>query len=66
MFKHYFEGIENIELGPVFFLILFFVFFIAIIIWIFRMDKSFLNKMKNLPIDDSKPNIVEGEKPKIE
>ncbi len=55
MFKHYFEGIENIELAPIFSLVLFFVFFIVMIFGIFKMDKNFIHKMKQLPMDDSKP-----------
>ncbi len=55
MFKHYFEGIENIEWAPIISLLIFFVFFILMIIGIFKMDKRFINKMKQLPMDDSKP-----------
>lgn len=56
MFKHYFEGVENVELGPLVSLVIFFVFFLAMIFWIFKMDKSFFDRMKNLPMDDSKPD----------
>ena len=54
MFKHYFERIENVETGPIISLILFFVFFVVMTIWIFRLDKKFINKMKNLPLEDGK------------
>lgn len=59
MFKHYFERIENIETGPVIALILFFVFFVVMAIWIFRLDKKFIKKMKNLPLEDA--NIKSNE-----
>ena len=52
MFKHYFERIENIETGPLISLVLFFVFFVVMTIWIFRLDKKFVNKMKNLPLEE--------------
>ena len=52
MFKHYFERIENVETGPIISLILFFVFFVVMTIWIFRLDKKFVKKMKNLPLED--------------
>ena len=55
MFKHYFEGIENIELAPIVSLVLFLVFFVGMIIMVFKTDKSFFNKMKQLPLDDAKP-----------
>lgn len=51
MFKHYLEGIKNIEIGPIISLNLFFV----VIVWIFRLDKGFINKMKNLPLEEDKP-----------
>ena len=53
MFKHYFERIENIETGPIIALVLFFVFFVVMIFWIFRLDKKFINKMKNLPLEEN-------------
>lgn len=53
MFKHYFEGIENIEVGPVISLILFFVFFIGLLYWVIKADKGFINKMKEMPLDDA-------------
>ena len=40
------------ETGPLISLILFFVFFVVMTIWIFRLDKKFVKKMKNLPLED--------------
>ena len=54
MFKNYFEGIENIEVWPIISLIIFFVYFVAMTIWIFKLDKRFIKKMENMPLDDSK------------
>ncbi len=53
MFKHYFEGAENIAVGPIISLIIFFVFFIVLLYWVFKVDKGFIKKMKDLPLDDS-------------
>ncbi len=53
MFKHYFEEIQNIEIWPIISLIIFFVFFTITLIRIFFMDKSFVEKMKSLPFDDT-------------
>lgn len=52
MFKHYFERIENVEFWPVFSLIIFFLFFLGLLIYIFRIDKKYIRKMKNLPFEE--------------
>ncbi len=52
MFKHYFEGAENIEVGPVISLIIFFVFFIGLLYWVFKVDKNFIKKMEDMPLND--------------
>ena len=52
MFKHYFNDIQYIEVGPVVGLVIFFVFFIALIYLVVKADKGFINKMKNLPLED--------------
>jgi cytochrome c oxidase cbb3-type subunit 3 len=52
MFKHYFELIENVSVWPVISLTIFFGFFILMILWLFKVDKKYINRMKNLPLDD--------------
>lgn len=52
MFKHYFEGAENIAVGPIISLVIFFVFFLGLLYWVIKVDKGFINKMKDLPLDD--------------
>ena len=54
MFKHYFEGIENVELGPIISLGIFFVFFIILLVRVIRMDKKSIQELKDLPLDDNK------------
>lgn len=56
MFSQYLEKIENIGIYPAAALVIFFVLFILLLIWIFRMDKSYINKMKKLPLDKNKNN----------
>ena len=58
MFKHYFEGIENIEIWPVMALIIFFLFFTGLLIYTFKIDKKYVKKMENLPLerDDAESN----------
>ena len=49
MFKHYFERIEGIEIYPLISLTIFFLFFLSLLVWVVRVDKSYINKMKDLP-----------------
>ena len=59
MFKHYFERIENVETGPLIALVFFFLFFIVMIVWIFKLDRKFINRMKNLPLEDDNVKSIE-------
>ncbi len=52
MFKHYFELIENVSVWPVISLAIFFGFFITLIWWLFKVDKNYLKRMSNLPLDE--------------
>ena len=52
MFKHYFEGIQYIEVGPIIGLVVFFVFFIYLVYQVVKTDKAFISKMENLPFED--------------
>ena len=52
MFKNYFEGIENIEVGPLISLVIFFAFFVILLVYTYKMDKGSVDKMKNMPLDD--------------
>ena len=52
MFKHYFEGIEYIEVGPIIGLAIFFVFFIILVYLVVKADPGFISKMEKMPLDD--------------
>jgi cbb3-type cytochrome oxidase subunit 3 len=51
MIQHYLESIENIDVFAIAAMLIFVVIFIAVVIWIFRIDKKYINKMENLPFD---------------
>jgi cytochrome c oxidase cbb3-type subunit 4 len=51
MYKNILQSIDNIAIWPVVSFIIFFVFFVCLLWWVFSVDKSFINKMKQLPID---------------
>lgn len=48
-FINYLEGITGVGIFPLASLIIFFVFFTALSLWAFRADKSYINKMKQMP-----------------
>jgi cbb3-type cytochrome oxidase subunit 3 len=51
MFEHYFEPAESINIFAITAMIIFVMIFIAVVIWVFRIDKKYIKKMENLPFD---------------
>ena len=53
MFSNYLKDIEGIGIYPIISLLVFFIFFVIMIIWMFRVDKKYLKKMQELPLDSN-------------
>jgi cytochrome c oxidase cbb3-type subunit IV len=53
MYKNVLQSIENIAIWPIISFVIFFLFFICLLWWVFTTDKTFIDKMKGLPIDNS-------------
>ncbi len=53
MFKEIFEGIQGIDIYPIFSLLLFLSFFVLSAVWIVRLDKGYIEEMENLPLEKS-------------
>lgn len=51
MFKDVLQAIEGVNIYPIISMFLFMLFFVGIIIWIFRLDKKYISEMKNLPFE---------------
>lgn len=51
MYKQVLEHINGVEIYPVISLLIFFVFFIALIVWMIKADKSYISRMSALPLD---------------
>ncbi len=49
--KHHMETIAGIEMYPVISFVIFFVFFIALTIYVFKVDKKLFNDISNIPLD---------------
>lgn len=64
MFKYYFEQIHNVEVWPIISLSIFFIFFLGLLIWVFKTDKNYILKMSNLPLegDNSDDTSLNGSK----
>ena len=52
MYKEVLQSIEGVGIFPIISMIVFAAFFTVVIIWYFKADKKYLNKMSNLPLDD--------------
>lgn len=55
MYKDVLQGIDNIAIWPVISFIIFFLFFVGLLVYVYKVDTSFITRMKNLPMDDTAP-----------
>lgn len=49
--KQHLESIAGVEIYPILSLLIFFIFFVGLAIYIFRVDRTFVNYMKSTPLD---------------
>lgn len=56
--KFHMTSIGNIEIYPIISFVIFFLFFLLVLIIVFKRDKKFVNKMSNLPLEDSTNQIT--------
>lgn len=62
MIKEILQSIEGVEIYPIISLLIFFSFFIGIAIWLMKMDKSQIIKIKKIPFNnDNNQNLISGE-----
>lgn len=63
MIRDVLQSVDGISLYPIISLIIFVLFFIVMVIWMIRVDKNYINKMKNLPLEkeDNKDFNLTGE-----
>ena len=52
-FINYLESIAGIEIFPMISLAIFFTFFVLLTIWVFKLDKQIIIKMKNIPLNET-------------
>jgi cbb3-type cytochrome oxidase subunit 3 len=56
MYKNVMQSIEGIGIYPLISLLMFFLFFVAVLVWFVRADKDWLKEMAELPLDSSETN----------
>jgi len=54
MIKDYLQTIDGVFIYPIISMIVFVLFFAAVLIWISKLDKKYINRMENLPLEKMK------------
>lgn len=62
MKKEILSSIENIEIYPIISLLIFVIFFIGMFIWVIKVDKKYVDHMKEMPFNDEPQNLGSYEK----
>jgi cytochrome c oxidase cbb3-type subunit IV len=57
MYKNVLQSIDNVAIWPVLSFLIFFLFFIGLLWFTFTAKKSFIDYMKNMPINDADENL---------
>ena len=52
--RHHLESISGIEIYPLISLSIFFIFFIALLYYVFKMSKNYIKSMESLPLENEK------------
>jgi cytochrome c oxidase cbb3-type subunit IV len=51
MYKEVLSRIEGIDVFPLIALVIFFTFFLVLIVWVFRLNRGYLDSMADMPLD---------------
>lgn len=57
--KHHMSGIEGVEIYPIISLLIFFIFFVALFIWVGTAKKKYIEKVSNIPFESTTNNNQE-------
>lgn len=57
MFKEVLQSIEGIGIYTIISMIIFMLFFIGMTIWLFKVDKNYIKRMRELPLNDENEEI---------
>ncbi len=53
---HYLSNIQGVSIYPIISLLMFFVFFLVLFLRVRRMDKTEIEELRNIPLDNNKTN----------
>ncbi|GAB2768404.1 hypothetical protein GCM10027275_08730 [Rhabdobacter roseus] len=51
-FRNYLESIAGVSIYPLISLVIFFAFFVILLVYVFRIDRKKIDRMKNIPLED--------------
>ena len=57
MFKEALQSIEGIEFYTIVSMIILILFFIGIVIWLFKVDKKYIKHMSELPLNENNNEV---------
>ena len=53
MLSEHLSSIDGVSIYPIISLILFFLVFAVTVVWVVKLDKKYINRMENLPLDSN-------------
>ena len=57
MYKNVLQSIQDIEIWPIISLVLFFIVFVSMLIFVFKIKKQYIDEVKNLPLDEGSESL---------
>jgi cytochrome c oxidase cbb3-type subunit 4 len=54
--KQFLQGVTGVEGYLIFSMILFLVFFLGLIVWVYKADKKYITECKNIPFQQTTHN----------
>lgn len=56
MYNNVLQSIDHVAVWPIISFCIFFVFFISLLWWVFTADKKMIERMKQMPFDETSPD----------
>jgi cytochrome c oxidase cbb3-type subunit 4 len=59
--KHNLEGIDGVEIYPIISLLLFFIVFVTMVVFVFKLPKRSIDEVSQLPLDNDNNKEINHE-----